>query len=227
MQHFANFGIVKKANKQLKNIYESKTGGVHPNNYANPNKLGEISSTAARTASRYPNDAEESITYAKEILSRGKADARYLRARNNRDPLTRNYGDKPFFKAKNRNEDYEFSPSTNQLNQTLNRHYPEYKNYVNHPRDLLVTGSDNHTWLTNDGKYMEMPIGQESMPLNASMWKGLKTGVRLPARDVLNKGAIGSPKSPLTKKDAMRTRFDEYTDEYNSQVTNKRYVPTE
>jgi len=227
MQHFANFGYVKVANKQLKNLYESKTGGVHPNNLANPNRIGEISKVASVTAQKYPDDVNEIKGDWKETLKKGKTSARYLRVTNSVDPLNKNYGAKPFFKAKNKNEDYEFSPSTTQLNQTLNRHYPEYKNYVNHPRDLLVTGSDNHTWLTNDGKYMEMPIGQESMPLNASMWKGLKTGVRLPAKDVLNKGAIGSPKSPLTKKDAIRSRFDEYTDEYNSQVTNKRYVPNE
>lgn len=71
MQHFADFGYVKQANKQLKRIYETKIDPVSARN------LGELS------AKKYPPDKE----YFNSMLTRG----RYTRKQRNdtTDPLTR------------------------------------------------------------------------------------------------------------------------------------------
>lgn len=142
---------------------------------------------------------------------------------------------KPALRAKS--ERLDFSPTTEQLQGVLNKNYPDYKDYVNHPKDLLITGSPNHTWLTNNGKYMEMPIGQEEMPLDASMWKGRKSGMRLPAKEIKGMGDTGSPvlgvrPSKLYNMNSTRSldhllenNLIQSNDSYNNQVTNKRYVP--
>jgi len=88
MQHFADFGIVKQSNKSLKQMYESKTGGTHPNNLANPTSLGKLSDMTAKTTRQYPNEADWVKDDAQELLTRGKRDRRTLRTREV-DPLTR------------------------------------------------------------------------------------------------------------------------------------------
>jgi len=86
MQHFTNFGIIKQANKQLKNIYESKTGGTHPNNLANPTSLGKLSGMTAKSIKQYPDEVDWVKNDAQELLARGKRDRRTLRTREV-DPL--------------------------------------------------------------------------------------------------------------------------------------------
>jgi hypothetical protein len=88
---------------------------------------------------------------------------------------------------------------------------------------------------------MEMPIGQQEMPLDASMWKGRKSGMRLPPYEVKSLGGQGSPvkgmtrdvyANPVNKKRQIDPRNLEDTmvqrsDNYNNQIANKRYVPKE
>jgi hypothetical protein len=71
MQHFADFGYIKQANKQLKRMYETKIDPISARN------LGELS------AEKYPPDKQ----YFDSMLTRG----RYTRKQKNdtTDPLTR------------------------------------------------------------------------------------------------------------------------------------------
>lgn len=70
MQHFADFGYVRQANKQLKRMYETKIDPISAKN------LGELS------AKKYPPDKE----YFDSMLTRG----RYTRKQDTSkvDPLT-------------------------------------------------------------------------------------------------------------------------------------------
>lgn len=227
MQHFANFGIIKQANKQLKRMYEAKQ---NHKGYSNGKSYSQS----------LTSDMQDSFQYGKTI-SRTRRVENEQRAED-----ARTLKIKPALLAKK--EVLEFKPTTQQLTNTLNKEYPDYKDYVNHPKDLLVSGSENHTWLTNDGKYMEMPIGQHEMPLNSSMWKGRLSGKRLPESEIKGSGITGSPVESLGS-DILKEKSKKYSrmmkeprtigtenlgglltsknDIYNNQIVNKRYVPEE
>ena len=168
---------------------------------------------------------------AKEVYDSTLKEVRANRAKQPQPRL------KPALLAKS--ERLDFSPTTEQLQGVLNKNYPDYKDYVNHPKDLLITGSPNHTWLTNNGKYMEMPIGQQEMPLDASMWKGRKSGMRLPQYEVKGIGEQGSPVLGIKPanlynlnannpfKHFVENNLIQSNDSYKSQIASKRYVPKE
>lgn len=227
MQHFVDFGIIKQANKQLKRMYEAKK---NHKGYSMGKSYPQSLTSGMQDFFEYG----EKISRTRRLANEQRAeDSRTLKV-------------KPALLAQK--ETLEFKPTTEQLNNTLNKHYPDYKNYVNHPKDLLVTGSENHTWLTNDGKYMEMPIGQKEMPLTASMWKGKLSGKRLPEAEIKGLGITGSPVESLNSN-ILNTKSKKYSrmmseprtigvenlggiltsknDIYNNQIVNKRYVPEE
>ena len=219
MQHFANFGYVKQANKQLERLNDIKGTWYTGKKQG----LGNLANDTLK-----PNTWEPET--AQKIVNNSLSDKRVFKKLDNLDD---NYLIKPILRKKE--ERLDFSPTTQQLESVLNKTYPEYKGYVNHPKDLLITGSANHTWLTNDGKYMEMPIGNKEMPLSSNMWKGRKSGVRLPDVEINMKGMVGSPVRGINgsllagkvNSEDLRSRLIQQSNNYNSQIHNKRYIPTE
>lgn len=87
MQHFANFGYIKKANKQLKNLQEIKQGLSV--------RLGRISNEASSSNSDIRSDALNYLTGNGDRVAYAKNHTRKRRAEQNKadiDPLTKRIG---------------------------------------------------------------------------------------------------------------------------------------
>lgn len=86
MQHFANFGITKQANKQLKRLYEMKATGKGEGRF--PEGIGSVAKTAAVLTSKgYPPD----MSRYTDTVNRAVRDERYRRNEKsllNPDPLS-------------------------------------------------------------------------------------------------------------------------------------------
>lgn len=132
-----------------------------------------------------------------------------------------------------KNERLDFSPTRQQLNEVYTKHYEKDNGGANKYDPKLITGSANHTWLTADGQYMEIPIGQSEMPLNSNMWKGRISGKRLPPQEVKGLGEIGSPVRGISGSQLrgekpmydMSHKLVQTSENYNNQIANKRYIP--
>jgi hypothetical protein len=233
MQHFANFGIVKKANKALKRLNETK--GFYMQGTGEG--LGEIARTTAnKQLPQWKSQEQKKKVYdgRREQLASG-----LTRKRRQAQYEAEKWGTVPIKPAlRSSSERLDFSPTTEQLEGIYNKHYAKGNRNANKYDPKLITGSANHTWLTADGKYMEIPVGQQEMPLNASMWKGRKSGIRLPDTEVKGLGQEGSPVLGITGgsiktntgkiyKSALSGKLIQGNQNYNSQIANKRYVPNE
>ena len=211
--------ISKANNKTVLNSLEGK----------DPKKLIANKKAIAPTLDTYSLE-ENFISPAegKEIANR---QLNYVRAvRKEFDEPTRFL---PIHQSKN--ERLDFSPTRQQLDEIYAKNYEKDLRGANKYEPKLITGSANHTWLTADGQYMEVPLGQSEMPLNSNMWKGRISGKRLPAQEVKGLGEIGSPVRGISGSQLkgqkpmydMSHKLVQTSDNYNSQIANKRYVPKE
>ena len=241
MQHFADFGYVKKANKALKRLNDTKgfylQGSPNENRGRSYEGLGQIAQGAADNQlrnARTPSQKEVIYDSRREQLAAGLS-----RKRRQAQYEAEKWGTVPIKPAlRSSSERLDFSPTTQQLEEVYNKYYAKSNGNANKYDPKLITGSANHTWLTADGKYMEIPVGQQEMPLNASMWKGRKSGIRLPDTEVKSLGQEGSPVLGITGgsiktntgkiyKSALSGKLIQGNQNYNSQIANKRYVPNE
>lgn len=148
---------------------------------------------------------------------------------------------KPIYMKKDNS--FDFKPTQNQLQDVYNKNYAIDDSNNHKYNKKLLTGSANHTWLTADGDWSEVPLsrknnmGSES-PLSADMWKD-KYGNRLPKAEIQRAGELGSPKDGVSIRQAfgidnrkvpsvsLRAQLINSNDRYNGEVYNNRWVPEE
>lgn len=109
MQHFANFGIVKQSNKQLKNMHELKINMNTRRNEGLMRPLGETSAQAVKNIDKYPKQKEGYEKFFKDVLLDNKKEARRLRGieaspttlLRTQDPLTQPLGNPEYLHRSN------------------------------------------------------------------------------------------------------------------------------
>ena len=184
------------------------------------------------------------------LLDQSTADAIYknklIESRRNKNSSNQDPTLKPVF-LKQKGNPLTFNPTKDQLEEIYTRDYAkdDRNNFKYTPK--LLTGSANHTWLTADDRWGEIPIGQSETKLNAKMWSD-KYGNRLPdtiigggsgagspkdkiqgrsLRKELPKDTSGKIKSRTIPKTALEHTLMRRNDVYQNETYNNRWVPNE